>query len=816
MNYSKKLLFLTLLTVASLPIVADDNNQNGELIINEFMQSNIDGIMDDLNDFPDSWVELYNPGNTAVNLKDYKIGTKKKVANAWQLPDKMVGPGQYVIIYCDKAGEDEGVSALHTNFRLESSKKSSLFLFKGDDTIDKIEDFAAQPAPNIAFGRNTDGSDEWGYQLEPTPGKANTGKTCKAEDILGEPVFSIKGCVMSTKETITLMLTLPDGSPEGTEIRYTLDGSEPTKNSQLYQSQLSFNTNKIVRAKLFCDGKLSPRSTTHSYLFHGRDITLPVISINTDNRYFNDSKIGIYSDNKASDGKKNYEHNWRRPMNIEFFMKDMNASTLNQLIEARVCGGATRGAARKSMAIYANKRFGEKRFNYEFFPDQKPGLKDFKSLMLRNAGNDFDYLYMRDAICQRTMASHTDLDWQAWQPAIFFLNGTYKGILNIRERSNAANIYTNYDGLEDIDMIENWYLLKEGTYDNYIDFVHFYKEKGHTWEEYDKLMDLDEYINLMVMNLYYNNFDFPGNNFMMWRPREEGGRWRFVAKDVDYVIGLYGQGTSSYQIFKWLYNPNYDSSHNWEANSYDNTLLFRRLMENEDFLRVFTDRCAVYMGDFLNLDGTWEVWEPMYKYIRTEYPTHRKLFNQWWPNYDSEIANAKNWLRGRTSSFYSQVADYYSLGTPVATDINKMMADTTLAGLTITFNGVPLSKGRFDGKYFPSREVTIEGTPTLDEDGNPIGSRIVTRWTVVTYNGGSSTPQHFDGPTCHFTMPASASRISINATFGQSEGLEQISDDCDNSPVEIYDLNGNRRDAMQHGINILRKSDGSVKKVFVQ
>ena len=77
MNYSKKLLFLTLLTVASLPIVADDNNQNGELIINEFMQSNIDGIMDDLNDFPDSWVELYNSGNTAVNLKDYKIGTKK-------------------------------------------------------------------------------------------------------------------------------------------------------------------------------------------------------------------------------------------------------------------------------------------------------------------------------------------------------------------------------------------------------------------------------------------------------------------------------------------------------------------------------------------------------------------------------------------------------------------------------------------------------------------------------------------------------------------------------------------------------------------
>ncbi|MBR4191776.1 MAG: CotH kinase family protein, partial [Prevotella sp.] len=675
------------------------------MIINEFMQSNIDGIMDDLNDFPDSWVELYNSGNTAVNLKDYKIGTKKKVANAWQLPDKMVGPGQYVIIYCDKAGEDEGVSALHTNFRLESSKKSSLFLFKGDDTIDKIEDFAAQPAPNIAFGRNTDGSDEWGYQLEPTPGKANTGKTCKAEDILGEPVFSIKGCVMSTKETITLMLTLPDGSPEGTEIRYTLDGSEPTKNSQLYQSQLSFNTNKIVRAKLFCDGKLSPRSTTHSYLFHGRDITLPVISINTDNRYFNDSKIGIYSDNKASDGKKNYEHNWRRPMNIEFFMKDMNASTLNQLIEARVCGGATRGAARKSMAIYANKRFGEKRFNYEFFPDQKPGLKDFKSLMLRNAGNDFDYLYMRDAIIQRNVGSHLDIDWQAWQPAIVYINGQYRGMLNIRERSNEDNIYTNYNGLEDLDMFENWGELKEGTWDNYNAFKVFYNEHGHTMAEFEQWMDCMEFLNLMAANLYYNNVDFPGNNIVMWRPTAEGGRWRWIMKDTDYTMGLYSQCAANYKILEWLYNPNYDSGLNWGANGYDSTRLFRRLMEDADFNREFIDHCAIYMGDFLNEKGTRAVWDPMYNMIKTEYTYHRNLINQWWPNYNDELRNARNWLSQRTNHFYQQLADYYKLGTPTPLVINKDASEEVKTYV----NGIEIKDGYFDGKFFEGRKLTVEG-----------------------------------------------------------------------------------------------------------
>lgn len=784
---------------------------SAQVIINEVMQSNIDCTMDDINEFPDSWIELYNTAasGTAM-LSNYSLGSQRDGSDAYQLPARSLVSHGYILVYCDKEA-----TGMHTPFRIDSGKGAGVYLFDSSGQIvDSVFIEKKQPAPNISYGRETTGSSTWGYQYEPTPTTENCGKICT--EILGEPIFSEHGRILTKSQTIELTLSLPEGTPSGTVIRYTTDGSEPTRDSQSYISPIRFSSTRVIRAKLFCDGYLSPRSTTQSYLFLGREMTLPVVSIVTNSKYFNDSKIGIYVNGSYSSSRKNYEYDWRRPINFEYFTEADSASKLNQLSETRVAGAASRGQKLKTLVVYANKRFGEKHLKYEFFPDQRPGLNKYKSIMLRNAGNDFDYLYMRDAICQRTMVSHTDLDWQAWQPAIFFLNGTYKGILNIRERSNAANIYTNYDGLEDIDMVENWKELKEGTWDNYNKFVEFYTEKGHTWDEYDELMDLNEYINLMVMNLYYNNFDFPGNNFMMWRPREEGGRWRFVAKDVDYVIGLYGQGTSSYQIFKWLYDSNYDYSHNWGANSSDHTRLFRRLMENEDFLRTFTDRCAIYMGDFLNLDGTWEVWEPMYKYIRTEYPNHRKLINQWWPNYDSEIANAKNWLRGRTSSFYSQVADYYSLGTPIATDINKMMADTALAGLTITFNGVPLSKGRFDGKYFPSREVTIEGAPTLDDNGDPIGSRIVTRWTVVTYNGGSSTPQHYEGNLCHFTMPASASRISINATFGQSEGLEQISDDCDNSPVEIYDLNGNRRDAMQHGINILRKSDGSVKKVFVQ
>ena len=471
-------------------LLAYGTSIQAQVVINELMQSNIDCIMDDLNEFPDSWVELYNSGTEAVNLKDYKLGVKDKAGKAWQLPNKTLNAKAYIVVYCDK--EEKG---LHTNSRLETGKDGSVYLFQGDEIVDKVEKLAKMPAPNIAYGRKTDGADEWGYQDTPTPGKANCGKTCK--DILGEPVFSQKGSVFTSSKSFQLTLSMPEGTPEGAVIRYTTDGKEPTASSTVYRSPVSINSNKVIRAKLFCDGYLSPISTVQSYIFLDREMTISVISIVTDDRYMNDNAIGIIKNNPNKDNKKD----WRRPINIEMFDAPGSESVINQLCETRVMGGQSREHPLKSLAVYANKRFGAKRFDYEFFPDQKPGLTDFKSIMLRNAGNDFGGLFMRDAIIQRVMAQNADLDWQAWRPAVVFLNGTYKGMLNIRERSNDDNIYSNYrdekgNGLEDIDMVEisqeNSKMIEElkaGTLDNYNNFKAFYNQSGHTLQEYEQLMD---------------------------------------------------------------------------------------------------------------------------------------------------------------------------------------------------------------------------------------------------------------------------------------------------------------------------------------
>ena len=771
---------LVLLTTTILTTIADAQTTS-KLVINELMQSNIDCIMDDLHEFPDSWVELYNNSDESINLKDYQIGTME--GNAWQLPNKTIDAKGFIVVYCDK---EEW--SLHTDFRLDTGKGCVVYLFKGNEVVDSLPAaLPKMPAPNIAYGRKTDGGNEWGYQLTPTPGTTNCGEVCDEKHILGEPVFSEPGHVLTSSKKISLALSLPKDAPEGTQIYYTTDGKEPTKDSKLYTKEISINDSYAIRAKLFCDGWLSPRSTVQSYIFLDRNMTIPVVSITTNDDYLN-GKEGIFTKNTS----KSNPINWRRPINFEMFVEPDKASVLNQICETRVMGGQSREWARKSMAIYANKRFGAKRLEYEFFPDQKPGVTNFKSIMLRNGGNDFQYDMLRDAVIQRTMGQNANLDWQAWRPAAIYINGEYHCLLNIRERSNDDNIFTNYDGLEDIDMMEiaqeNSKVvgeLKAGTEDNYDEFVKFYSETGHTLAEYAEWMDWEEYINLMVMNLYFNNQDFPGNNIVMWRPRTEDGKWRWISKDTDFGLGLYGK-EATFNTIKWIYDPKYDRDRSW-ANTEEATRLFRHLMEDPDFNREFIDHCFIYMGDFLNEKSVCEIFDSMYELVYDELLVHKNELNPpspwgwgWGGSNEDNIKNdaksIRDWLSKRDNAFIKQMADFYKLGTAISMTINKDVEGAEDTG--ICFNGVKLTKGTFDGKFFQDRAITLEGDPESD--------KVVTGWKIVT--NGSNT-EEVQGSRLEMVMPQCTS-LAITALI-ETNGIRTISNETTKAQ-DIYDLNGRK------------------------
>ena len=79
-------------------------------------------------------------------------------------------------------------------------------------------------------------------------------------------------------------------------------------------------------------------------------------------------------------------------------------------------------------------------------------------------------------------------------------------------------------------------------------------------KEYEQWMDVSEYLNIMIMNLFYGNIDFPGNNIVFWRPNDDDTEsglpkiWRFIVKDTDFGLGLYNR-QNNYNTIDLLYHP---------------------------------------------------------------------------------------------------------------------------------------------------------------------------------------------------------------------------------------------------------------------
>ena len=61
------------------------------------------------------------------------------------------------MVWCDKESKQ-----MHTDFRLESGKGGAVYLFKNGAVVDSVCGLKKQPSPNIAYGRQTDGSNVWG------------------------------------------------------------------------------------------------------------------------------------------------------------------------------------------------------------------------------------------------------------------------------------------------------------------------------------------------------------------------------------------------------------------------------------------------------------------------------------------------------------------------------------------------------------------------------------------------------------------------------------------------------------------------------
>ncbi len=247
----KTIVYITLLVSALFVLtylfftLKNEINTLNTVYINEVCSSNLRAYKDENGEHPD-YIELYNSSDHDIDLAGWKISESRDNEKAWTFPEVIIPSGGYIIVNADETKaqiypdeqyfsirkyvmtgegyvpEDTG---LHASFSIPS-KGTELFLSDlHDNLIDSTE------VPELRYDTVYARTDDGGRQLKnlkPTPGETNTGAEEVPVPVLSEPVFSADSGFYDDP----FMLSI--SSTEGGEIRYTLDGSEPDRDSELY------------------------------------------------------------------------------------------------------------------------------------------------------------------------------------------------------------------------------------------------------------------------------------------------------------------------------------------------------------------------------------------------------------------------------------------------------------------------------------------------------------------------------------------------------------------------------------------------------
>lgn len=586
-------------------------------VINEIMQSNIDDVFVD-NEYPDSWVEIYNNTDKDINLKGWTISPEGDILQGWRFnSDLYISAGGYILVYCDKESKGN-----HANFRLDSGK-GELALFDKEGQLMDFISYPKQPAPQISYGRID--ANRFSHFVTSSPAESNENSNA-SEELLPLPVFSHLGGVY--QESVEVCVSMPEGLSDDTKLCITFNGNEPTINDAIDQQRLILNidTTTVVRAKLISSEALSGRSVTQSYLYLPEPTNLPVLSIVTDADHFYDLSTGIFVG--ELDNNPNWEKDWRRPMNLELYLPNANGGgnklIFNQLCEGRVSGGWSRREIQKPLVVYSHKRFGKKNFTTGEIWHEKNNIDEIESFMLRNSGGDIESAHIRDAFAQILLARHSEyLDWQDYRPCLYFENGVYKGIYDIRERSNEKYIESNYPEIEEFDCFENWDELKAGSYEDMAQFKKLVNNPAKTFAELDSAIDIDDLINHFVLQSFGLNTDYPQNNIVLWKAKGSEAKWHLILKDVDrFIVSWMNMSTNFFDHVR--------SVSQQTASSYDPGVrgkLFCFLLENEEAQRRFINKALVSLGDFMQPNVALELHKELADEIRPHITSH---FTSWW------------------------------------------------------------------------------------------------------------------------------------------------------------------------------------------
>jgi len=733
MSLREKLQVLTSLIL--LGIIA--NYANAQIVINEVFATNSSAYIDPSTYNYSNYIELYNPTSKSISVGGYYFANAKGEISWTGIPYVNIAAKQYLLVFADKLCSD-----YHLCIGIKTQNECIKLFNNNGELVDSIT--LPEQYIDIPYGRYPDGTETWQYLSAPTP-KQNNALATIITSPCPMPEFSANGGFYSSSLKLSIW-----AYGNNTEVRYTLDGADPTTSSILYTKPLTLTTTTIVRAKVFQKGRIPGPTVTNTYFVNTRQPKMPVFSITSTPANFFDNTLGMYivgtngiSGNCTS--VANFNQDWERPIGFEYFNKS-GKQIFSMQAGAKVAGACSRSSTeQKSLAIFARDKYGQDKIYSRFFHD-KPFYKT-ESILLRNSGNDQGCLHFRDGYLQTLTIGQMNIDYQAFQPAVVYLNGEYWGILNIREKTDEDYLQNNYDLSSDsIDLLgpnENWNITR-GDNQNYLQLKSTLASaniiKPEFYDTIASFMDVDEFIDYNIFQIYVANTDWPGNNTKFWRKRSPEGRWRWILYDTDFGFGIWWKSPSENTLDSALsvFGPDW-------PNPAWSTYLLRRCIENPVFKDKFIKKFVAHIGTTFNPARVTRIADSIYNIMLPEMPYQIERFgsesylsvSEW----NNQFAYMKSYGEQRPAYMLDQLANRFKLGS-----LHSLTLHSSPNG-AVFLNGVQPPDSLYTVSYFDSIDFTLAAVPRN-------GYRFV-KWLVANQNyeeektffSAGSSWKYYDGAT---------------------------------------------------------------------
>ena len=586
-----------------------------------------DIIINEVSIYPREAIELYNTSDIDIKLDDYEISDKSDVK--YKLTGKVIPRNGYLVL----SSSSMGFSINNVNEIISLTHSGQIV-----DTFN-VNKLVGNISTGITNGKKV-------YYKNITLGSSNSSEQFNGFSEV--PIFNKDGGYFDNSIEVSLKTN------DGSDIYYTTNGSFPNKSSFKYTGPIKIDKTTIIKAISYKDGYIESDIISRTFM-KGRKHDIPYISISSDyNSLFGGN--GLLT---------NWTSNAEKKVSFEYYESDGSLG-VSFLSNAKLSGMDSRKEPQKSISIYLRKRYGQSFVNYPFFDTND--YITYSSILLRNAGEDPKNVRIMDAAISRILDG-VDIDKQAYRPVAVYLNGSYYGLYNLREKLNGDYVESKF-GIDndDIDLIKYAYPVKGNLkdYNSIVNYINSHNPANKDVYEYIKTqIDVNELANYMIVESFFGNTDL--GNIRYWK--SDNGKWRWMLYDMDW--SLWNMGLDMGYPIKSGRIP---------AATYLSSAINinRRLYQNSEFKDMYLKNVAKYLKETFKPDRMNKIVDELAKEIETEMTYHIKRWGSSYANLSSisswkrNLNNFKGTLTTRYNRVVSNLKSYFNLSN---SEYNKYFGD---------------------------------------------------------------------------------------------------------------------------------------------